>query len=206
MASVVISIKRLAVVAFAILLCASKLALGAEGRLHYLAHGDLFWDATYLLEAQQGSRLSDKVDSVRGGGYDSSSGNWIGFERWYSTKRRDMHMAWLTQLSPSWGLIWGVSTGERGEKYLIGSSAKIGFAYHAKLAPRSYLSVRATTIVGGRLKETPCTADYGEIGGVQRVNCRLAASFLPPGETLQHLFDEKPFNKDTFFVQYTRHF
>jgi hypothetical protein len=198
--------QRSDVAAFALLLCASTLAVASDDRTHYLTGGDLLWNATFLLEAQQGSRLSDKVDSVRGGGYESSSGNWIGFERWYSTKRRDIHLTWMTQLSPSWGLIWGVSTGERGDKYLIGSSAKIGFVYHAKLAQRSYLSVKATTIVGGRLKEKPCTADYGEVGGVHRVNCRLAASFLPPGETLQYLFDEKPFNKDAIFVQYTRHF
>ncbi len=30
-------------------------------------------------------------------------------------------------------------------------------------------------------------ADYGDIGGVQRVNCRLAATELEPKETLKYL-------------------
>jgi len=49
-----------------------------------------------------------------------------------------------------------------------------------------------TTRIGGHLRERACTADYGEIGGVQRVNCRLAATPLEPRETLQYLWDERP--------------
>lgn len=36
------------------------------------------------------------------------------------------------------------------------------------------------------LTERACTADCGDIGGIQRVNCRLAASALLPEETLRY--------------------
>lgn len=68
------------------------------------------------------------------------------------------------------------------------------------------LSVRATRILGGRLRERSCVANYGEIGGVQAVNCRLAASVLPPGQTLGYLFNDKPYNKDISFVQFAWNF
>ena len=42
-----------------------------------------------------------------------------------------------------------------------------------------------------RMVGRPCTADYGAIGGVQAVNCRLAASQLDPAETLRHLEQER---------------
>jgi hypothetical protein len=44
------------------------------------------------------------------------------------------------------------------------------------------------TLLGGRLREKSCTADYEE-EGISEVNCRLAASLLPPEETLNYLLD-----------------
>lgn len=59
---------------------------------------------------------------------------------------------------------------------------------------------------GGRLKEKTCSADYGEIGGVQTVNCRLAASTLQPAETLQYLMNEKPKQDMLISVKWTYRF
>jgi hypothetical protein len=42
------------------------------------------------------------------------------------------------------------------------------------------------------MEEKTCVADYGDIGGIQAVNCRLAATALEPAETLQYLYNEKP--------------
>jgi hypothetical protein len=52
--------------------------------------------------------------------------------------------------------------------------------------------VRGHYTFSGKLREKSCTADYGEIGGVQEVNCRMAASILPPSETLKYKFNDKP--------------
>ena len=54
----------------------------------------------------------------------------------------------------------------------------------------SALTVRG--IAWGDLNEQPCEGDYGDIGGVQTVNCRLAATFLAPEETLQYLAHAEP--------------
>ncbi|MFO0327620.1 MAG: hypothetical protein ACK53A_06425 [Gemmatimonadota bacterium] len=100
----------------------------------------------------------------------------------------------------------GVSSGERGRKYEIEPGAKLGFVYHPQPTRSMSLSVRAPRILGGRLRERSCVANYGEIGGVQAVNCRLAASVLPPGQTLGYLFNDKPYNKDVSFVQFAWNF
>jgi hypothetical protein len=96
----------------------------------------------------------------------------------------------MTQLSSETGLIWGVGTGERGVKYRISPSFKLGFIHQARLGRCTTFTLRATTTLGGRLREKACTADYGDIGGVQAVNCRLAASEMEPAETLHHLFND----------------
>jgi hypothetical protein len=112
----------------------------------------------------------------------------------------------MTEINPNLGVIWGFSTGEKAEKYEISRSVTIGFAYSTQIDKTSFLSIRGTTILGGNLREKTCTADYGDIGGIQEVNCRLAASPLPPSETLMHLFNDKPLNKDLFFIRYIKYF
>jgi hypothetical protein len=57
------------------------------------------------------------------------------------------------------------------------------------------VTTRAAYIFGGKLTEKACMADYGEYaGGYQKVNCRLAATPLPPEETMRYLVNEKPVN------------
>ncbi len=158
---------------------------------------------TYLVDLQQGAELSNKVNSMRNGGFETSMGRWVSFNHWYSTKWVDSKLLLMTQVTPSFGILWGGSTGERGEKYSIAPSLKMGFVYQKETQRNHFLSIRAVTTVGGELKERGCLADYGDIGGSQYVNCRLAASPLPPSETLRYLVNSKPLNKDLFFIQYS---
>jgi len=80
---------------------------------------------TYLIGIQQGSALSREVGGFRGQGYYSSNGKYIDFNKWYQTEWTDLQLTWLTEMHPQWGLIWGVSTGEKGSKYRISPSLQL---------------------------------------------------------------------------------
>lgn len=146
--------------------------------------------STSLIEIRQGTDLSSRMRGLRSQGFESAGGEPVDFSAWYSTRWTDMRVSWLTQLSTSTGLIWGLGTGERGAKYRISPSLKLGLIHQTRIDGRTTLTLRATTTLGGRLREKSCTADYGDIGGVQVVNCRLAASELEPAETLRYLFND----------------
>jgi len=165
-----------------------------------------FIDATHLIDFKQGSELSGKVSDSSAGRFETAQGNFVSFKQWYQTNWTDTKTVWMTEINPNLGVIWGFSTGEKAEKYEISRSVTIGFAYSTQIDKTSFLSIRGTTILGGNLREKTCTADYGDIGGIQEVNCRLAATPLPPSETLIHLFNDKPLNKDLFFIRYIKYF
>lgn len=111
----------------------------------------------------------------------------------------------LTQINENVGVLWGVSTGEWGEKYVIEPSLRLGLIAQVQPKPNAALSLTVTTNLGGRLLEQPCEADYGEIGGIQPVNCRLAASVLEPAETLSYLLDVPP-NRFNITLRYAASF
>jgi hypothetical protein len=161
-----------------------------------------FLRSTHLIELKQGSDLSRKVAGVQGAGFETAQGAWVSMQPWYSSRWTDSSITWMTQLHPGLGVIWGLGTGERGEKYRIDPSFKLGLLAQTELRKNAYLSFKATTVMGGRLRERACVADYGEIGGVQAVNCRLAASTLPPAETLKYLFNERPTDRLTVSMQF----
>jgi hypothetical protein len=148
--------------------------------------------ATLLLDIRQGPHLSEVASGLRNGGYELSEGTRISFVDWYRTDWLDLHIDMLTPLSEDAGILWGISSGERGEKYMIAPSLKLGFVSQVHPREHSTLALSATTIIGGSLTELPCEADYGDIGGVQAVNCRLAAIHLEPSETLQYLVNAEP--------------
>lgn len=145
-----------------------------------------------LIGLYQGSDLSELARGLSNGGYELQDGTWVSFEKWYRTDWPDLHADFLLQLEPDAGLIFGLGTGERGQKYRIDPSAKLGLATQIHPRPNSTLSLTATTTFGGSFTEFPCVADYGDIGGTQQVNCRLAAGELPPDETLQYLVKADP--------------
>ena len=164
-----------------------------------------FIENTSLVGVQSGVGLSSTVRSISHGGYELSGGEDVRFSDWYTSQRQDVHVTWMTQVYENVGFYWGFSTGENGEKYTIDPSLKLGFVWRQDLGERSHLSLSATHTLGGNLSETSCTADYGAIGGVQTVNCRLAASALPPSETLQYMFDEAP-NRTQVILRYGLNF
>lgn len=168
-------------------------AMDAVGNRH-LQNASLL-ESTYLIDVQQGSHLSQLALGLRDGGYELAGGQYVSFRRWYRTNWTDASITWLSQLTGNLGLIFGLSTGERGRKYTIDPGLKLGLLMQTRTGKDAYLSLRATTVLGGELREKSCSADYGEIGGVQEVNCRLAAGTLPPAETLKYLLNEKPYNQ-----------
>lgn len=174
--------------------CCTGLSLGGQ-----LAQAqDLYgaWqhalERSRLVEISQNHLLSRQMLNVSMGGFELAGGQRVGFDRWYKTSLQDTRVSWMMPITSDWGVIWGVSTGERGTKYTIDPSMKIGLVFNAPIDRKSRLSVKVSTVLGGRLQEKPCTADYGAIGGVQTVNCRLAASEMAPAQTLSYLFNSLP--------------
>ncbi|WP_101048120.1 hypothetical protein [Macromonas nakdongensis] len=169
-------------------------ALDVPRRHHYLPQAS-FLESTHLIDIQQGSALSRTVRGLGSGGFELAGGSAVGFQDWYRTRWTDLSLTWMTQVTENFGFIFGASTGERGPKYTIRPGLKLGMVVQTRVARDAVLSLRVTTVLGGRLKEKSCTADYGDIGGVQAVNCRLAASTLAPADTLQYLLNQKPGNQ-----------
>ncbi len=161
-----------------------------------------FWESTYLVDVRQGSGLSSFVRGFGSGGFETARGASVSFKEWYSADWTDFHVGFVTLLSPSLGITWTLGTGEQGQKYVISPSLKLGFVYRYPMARKMSLSFSGAHIFGGELVESPCIADYGQIGGVQKVNCRMAAGFLPPEETLKYLANEKPYDQTRLFVNY----
>lgn len=147
---------------------------------------------TNLVGIYQGSALSQKAAGLEYGGYELSDGTWQSFRRWYHTDWTDLRFEMLTQYSENFGIIWGASTGESAEKFRIDPGVKLGLMFQEYPTPATTLSLSLSTVLAGNLKEFPCVADYGDIGGIQTVNCRLAASPLPPAETLRYLIKDTP--------------
>lgn len=162
--------------------------------------------STHLVEIAQGSELSKLGSRYRDGGFESAGGQWVSFDKWYRPKWTDTRVTWMTQLSPEFGMLWGFGTGEQAEKYRISPSLKLGFVYQTKVGLNSYFSVRATSVLGGRMQEKTCTANYGDIGGIEQVNCRLAASEMTPAETLKHLTNALPPDRHNVWVRYIHTF
>ncbi len=163
-------------------------------------------DATHIIDLRQGSYLSSLARSLSNGGFETATGQRVEFRPWYSSRWTDTHITWMTLLTPNVSLIHGFSTGERGAKYVIAPSLKIGIAVQREVGRGAVLYARAVTTVGGTLREKPCSADYGDIGGMQPVNCRLAASLLPPDQTLDLLVRERPINQHQVNVMFAWRF
>lgn len=161
---------------------------------------------TFLIGIREGSQLSADMRSVRAGGYELADGTPIDFHRWYSTDWTDMGVTFLTQVTPGLGVLWGVSTGERGEKYRIDPALTLGVILQRRIGKRAFATLTAQTILGGDLREETCMADYGAIGGVQEVNCRLAASTLAPAETLDYLLDAPAYDRHYLKLVFTWEF
>jgi len=157
---------------------------------------------TYFIDLSQGSQLSQIMRASQSGGFETANGQWVSFKEWYSTTWTVSQFAMMTQMTPEVGIVWGASTGEYGQKYTIDPSLKIGLVISHQIDKSSSIALKATAIVGGWLREKSCTADYGDIGGVQKVNCRLAATTLSPNDTLQYMYNMRPLNPYLFSIEY----
>jgi hypothetical protein len=154
-----------------------------------LLHAQGVFERTYLLDVSTGSRRAQTVAGLAEGGYELSDGTPQRFYAWYSGPP-DLNIRFLTEITPAFGVTWGINTGSQGEKFTMAPGVWIGSIYQMDLGRQQSLTLSTVTMLGGRLRERECIADYGQIGGIQRVNCRLAASVLPPAETLQFLINE----------------
>jgi hypothetical protein len=143
---------------------------------------------THLLDVYFGSSRSDQVRSIKTGSFELADGQEVRFDEWFSPVFPELTVLMLTDLSDDLGLIWGLSMGERGEKYRIDPAIHLGLTWKLRLSERATLSTSLHTLIGGHLRERSCSADYGTLG-ISEVNCRLAASLLPPEETLDYMLD-----------------
>lgn len=125
-------------------------------------------------------------------GFELSGGAVADMGHWYSPRFPNVSATFLTTVSPHLSLLWGGSLGERGPKYSLGPAGMFGVMIRRPMGRRSWLNLEAVGHFGGALRESSCLGDYGAIGGVQAVNCRLAASVLPPAQTLDYLWNTPP--------------
>lgn len=199
------ALRRLSL-ALCALACATVQAAGWHERSDALTAVDAARPGTQLIVLQQGTEQARKVRGFSRQHYELSGGQASDMHTWFRSSWTDTELAFLTPVRQDTGLIWGFSTGERGPKYRIDPGLQLGFLYLNTISPRTRWSLRLTTVLGGRLRERSCLADYGELGGVQRVNCRLAASELPPAETLKYLINERPANRTRLAIRFSHDF
>lgn len=184
----------------------AALVLFVSSTFSNVASGQSFAERTSLLDIRMGGDLNDIVRDISRGRYELSDGTPVHFRDWYNSRWTNLEVDFLTQISDDFGILWGVGTGERGKKYRIKPSVRLGAIKQFRTSEYGYLTFQATVTLGGDLKEKACIADYGEIGGVQKVNCRLAASPLPPKETLPYLLDEEPYDAIFASINYALRF
>jgi hypothetical protein len=165
-----------------------------------------FWAHTYLVGINVGSSRSDLARALSIGGYELSDGTPVSFEYWYQPRFPDVNFRFLTELNANLGLAWGFSLGEAGPKYRISPGLWVGFVSRTELSSRSSLTFSAVTMLGGDFRERTCLADFEELDGLQTVNCRLAASPLPPEETLKFLANIRGYSETRISVQYELRF
>lgn len=161
------------------------------GAAHAQTATQSFLGRTVLVGAEV-SKNAQRAEDAGAGSYMLSDGHYRPLYPWYSSSQQDVHLTMLTSLRENFGLIWGFGTGESGTQYRIDPSLKLGFITTRQYGETRSLAVRLSVVVGGYLTEKPCTANYGAIGGEQKVNCRMASSYLPPAQTLDYLIDQPP--------------
>ena len=159
-------------------------------------------EETSILNLSVGSSRSALAQGLSLGGYELADGTPVRFADWYTPAVPDLNLLFLTRINRNFGITWGLATGERGETYSIQPGLWLGFVYRVELSRHSSLTFSALTLLGGDFSERPCVADYGPIGGIQSVNCRLAASTLPPADTLRFLVNARGFNETRLSIRY----
>ncbi len=155
------------------------------------ADGGIF-ASTRLVDLSFDGMNSGIVRQAARQGFELSGGDPVDLSRWYAPQMPNLRAVFSTQVSRDLALVWGGSLGERGTKYSLGPSGVIGMTYRRQISRRATLGVEVYGQFGGALREGSCMGDYGALGGVQEVNCRLAASTLSPRQTLDYLWNAPP--------------
>ncbi len=163
-------------------------AAGAAQPRDYATEGD-FWAQTMLRGLSFDGLNSGIVRHAARQSFELSGGGAVDLGKWYSPDFPNLSASFETKVSRNMSLVWGGSLGEAGAKYRLGPSGTIGFVMRQPVGAHGTLSLEVIAQTGGALREGTCRADYGSIGGVQAVNCRLAASTLSPRQTLQYRWD-----------------
>ena len=99
-----------------------------------------FVESTFLVSIQQGSPLSNKAMSLSEGGFETSTGASVKFDKWYTSKFTDMKFDFMTKVTNEFGVLWGFSTGEKAPKYTIEPSVKLGAVYVHNLSKQATIS------------------------------------------------------------------
>ncbi|WP_170611180.1 hypothetical protein [Ruegeria arenilitoris] len=148
--------------------------------------------------------LSSLARSMQNGSGGLSDGSRYSYDRYYSNyiPIPDLRFTMLSPINSDFGILWGFGTGESGDKYRIDPSLQIGFLYIETLGDNEWLSLLVSTRLFGYLREKSCTANYGAVGGIQTVNCRMADSLMAPSETLEYLENRAPQDQFTVSLRY----
>ncbi|MDZ7906776.1 MAG: hypothetical protein U5N55_14145 [Cypionkella sp.] len=149
-----------------------------------------FWGQTSLRGLSLDGLNAQKVRQAARGSYELSGGGAVKLAKWYSPDFPNLSASFETNIGHGVSVIWGGSLGESGAKYRLGPSAVVGFALRRPAGRNATFNLEVIGHVGGDLFEDLCVADYGSLGGVQPVNCRLAATALPPKKTLEYRWDD----------------
>ena len=150
-----------------------------------------------IYDIHQGDPLSDLAWSFSQEGFflqpvDGSTGPWQSMAPFYATHWREVTAKALLTLDANHGIVFGLTTGEEGEKYKIDPSIILGFIAQSHPRLNGTLTLQAGTSLFGHMTEYPCVGDFGAVGSDITVNCRLAADMVNTDDSLKFLVNEDP--------------
>lgn len=151
--------------------------------------GQVFWEDTRLADFQIGSVFETTTTLTARRGYELENGQFQRFREWYSNSWRDVKVVLETPIGKNQWFLWGMTTGEQAEKYIVQPSLILGYQSVFAVTDHSFFTFGLMAKFGGNLEEKSCTAKYSLTEISVPVNCRLAASLLPPAQTLEYLWN-----------------
>ena len=158
-----------------------------------------------LIDASMGAGNSAIFQQFATTGYELEDGTYQSLSGFYGNDWRDVRLVALTPVTQDTSVIWGGSTGERGDKYYVMPSVEVGLSHSQTLGDQGTLNLTGRLRLGGQGRELPCEANF-TLGGTKTVNCRLAAGTLRPEETLKFLISAPTPNWFSGGVSYRHRF
>jgi hypothetical protein len=170
------------------------------------AHANELLEKSHWINFARDTGHRSLVNKLSRGSLELSDGGNFSLRELYSPHWYNLRLDFMTEVNDELAITWGLSTGGWGRKYNIDPSIKLGVIYQYSISEFSTVTFTAAAILGGRLREKSCVANYGSVGGLASVNCRLAASFLAPEDTLQYLIDKRPNDYLSSSIKYVLRF